>query len=353
MKIITKKKNPNGRRHIYFCGFKIVSYRPPRKIVKTLNHIESQKYGKIYMPIYNSVVELDSSIPDIYNQDGRKMDMFFIRDGVDAHMPYMNKSKYFLWDRFNIGLPVHFYTHNAMLQTMGNPKKRFGWLIESQSISPDSYKIFDNNPGLEKDFDAILTYDDRLLEKLKNSVFLPGCAQVWYGTPMGGGEFLNEKAYENKNKLVSIVSSNKNMCELHNFRIALARKCRAENLADAFGTFDGGSMVKISETLSDYMYSIAIENDITDYFFTEKILNCFAAMTVPIYLGARKIDQFFNPDGIIRITQNDFDDIDKIISRCTREDYMQRLPAIKDNFKRVLEYVNMDDYLYKKLFMEN
>ena len=283
------------------------------------------------------------------------MDMFFLRDGCSAHNPYVYKSQYFLWDRFNIALPVHFYTHGAMLETMGNPKKRFGWLLESSGIVPETYKIFDLHPGLEKDFDAILTYDDRLLDKLNNAVFMPGCAQLWYGVfprDLGGGGTLDEQGYRHKTKNISIVSSDKRMCALHNFRIALAKKCKEENLADTFGTFDGGSMIPIADSLANYRYSIAIENEVTDLFFTEKIVNCFASMTVPIYLGARKIDKFFNPDGIITISENDFDNLPKILQQCTPNDYIQRLPAIKENFFRSLEYANMDDYLYKKLFLK-
>ena len=41
----------------------------------------------------------------------------------------------------------------------------------------------------------------------------------------------------------AIVSSDKTMCDLHNFRIELARFCRRENIADTFGTFDGGKPV--------------------------------------------------------------------------------------------------------------
>ena len=116
---------------------------------------------------------------------------------------------------------------------------------------------------------------------------------------------------------------------------------------DTYGTFDGGSYIKISDSLKDYRYTIAIENDISPYRFTEKILNCFAAMTVPIYIGATKIGDFFNTDGIIQIETLDYEYIDKIIRNCNEEDYAMRTSALIDNYNRVKDYLCVEDYMYK------
>ena len=89
-----------------------------------------------------------------------------------------------------------------------------------------------------------------------------------------------------------------------------------------------------------------IENDISDYFFTERIINCFAAQTIPIYLGARKIQEFFNIDGIICVTEKDLEDVEKILRMCTREYYEEHLEAIKDNYRRAYKYQNVWDTLY-------
>jgi len=159
---------------------------------------------------------------------------------------------------------------------------------------------------------------------------------------------LDAKAYEKKQKDVSIVSSNKENCDLHRFRIDVARRCKKEGIADTFGTFDGGTYSDISESLKEYRYSIIVENTISDYFFCEKITNCFAAQTIPIYLGARKIDEFFNADGIIHIEMKDLNEIENIIKQCDEKEYLSRLPAIMDNYERVQEYLNMDDYLYTR-----
>ena len=73
-------------------------------------------------------------------------------------------------------------------------------------------------------------------------------------------------------------------------------------------------------------------------------------MTIPIYLGATKISQFFNPDGII--TFNIDDDIEKVLSRCTQKEYEARIAAVIDNFDRVKEYFSTMDYMYTK-YLQN
>ncbi len=85
-----------------------------------------------------------------------------------------------------------------------------------------------------------------------------------------------------------------------------------------------------------YRYSIVVENGIEPFYFTEKIMNAFAAQTIPIYLGATEIGRFFNADGIIQIGLDDCNHIENILKRCTPEEYERRLPAVIDNFNRAM-----------------
>ena len=105
--------------------------------------------------------------------------------------------------------------------------------------------------------------------------------------------------------------------------------------------------IKIAESLTNYRYSFAIENNINEFYFTEKLLNCFASMKIPIYLGAEKIDKFFNKDGIIIIKEKDLENIDNIIDKCNKADYEDRKEAILDNFERVKKYLCVEDFLYE------
>ena len=99
-----------------------------------------------------------------------------------------------------------------------------------------------------------------------------------------------------------------------------------------------------------YRYSVVIENQTSEFYFSEKILDCFAAETIPIYLGATQIDKFFNPEGIIKITVEDCNHIEEVLQKCTPEEYEKRLPAVIENFQRVQEYIKFTpfDRIYLK-----
>jgi len=69
-------------------------------------------------------------------------------------------------------------------------------------------------------------------------------------------------------------------------------------------------------------------------------------MTIPVYLGAAKINNIFNPDGIIQF--NETDDIEQVLKKCTKEFYEERIPAVIDNFNRININKSSDDIIYEK-----
>jgi hypothetical protein len=305
----------------------------------------SKPYKRIYLPIYNSNHDLNSEEPSIFNEEGQAMRTFFLRDAQWAHHPSYMQSKYFIWDRYNIGLNTHFYTHNAMLETMGSPVTRYGILWESEALVPKDYTLFTRHKSLAEEFDFIFTFSENLLETLPNARFFPGCASAWYGNKIGGG-IISETAHLTKTKDISILASEKTQTPLHRFRLALARKLKSCKFVDVYGSFDGGLRVQLSKTLTSYRFTFAIENDQKPFFFTERLTSCFASMTLPIYLGATKIEQYFNMDGIIQLKISDLDDIEKILQLCTPAEYERRLPAIIDNYNRAKAFLNANDWLY-------
>lgn len=317
-----------------------------RKAIALFDRMADKHYG--YTPYYYKGAEPCSDEPEIYNRDGERIKVAFLADREFAHRPYYRKQiRHLLWDRYNFGLKTHFYSHYEAFRTVGHPNRRFAMLLESKAIQPHSYKSYlDNKSYFENEFDTVFTYDYEILNELANAKFAPMCSEGWYGTTDENIKATPDN-YKNKDKNISIVSSNKNFCELHRVRSELARKCKTLGIADTFGTFDGGDFVAIEKTLHHYRYSIAIENDISPYFFTEKIIHCFIAQTIPIYLGATKINDFFNPDGIIAISLQDIDNIEEILKQCTSQEYERKLPAILDNYERAKEFEDVIEYMYQ------
>ncbi len=257
-----------------------------------------------------------------------------------------------MFDRYNFGLKTHFYDEKEAFLLVGKPDRRFAMIFESRVIIPRVYKKFIRNRSyIENEFEYIFTHDEEILSTFKNARYVPFGAGYWYG--LHDEAAISPENYLRKDKNISIIASNKKMCRMHFVRQAAARKCLAEGLADTFGRFTGNTGVggdgvwfPTELPFQRYRYSIAIENNITPHYFTEKITNCFIAQTIPIYLGATEIHKFFNPDGIITISLKDIDRLDEVLKQCTPEEYQRRLPAVLDNFERVKQFRRATDYMY-------
>ena len=83
------------------------------------------------------------------------------------------------------------------------------------------------------------------------------------------------------------------------------------------------------------MFHIAVENSRNLNYYTDKIVDCFATKTIPIYWGAPNIEDYFNKDGIIIF--EDEDDLINILNNLTEEDYKNRLEAVEENHILALE----------------
>lgn len=209
-------------------------------------------------------------------------------------------------------------------------------LIEPRSIMPWAYQHMESHWS---DFDFVFTHDDELLKK-------PNARRILWGGVCNYGDYGAAYGDMPKTKNISFVSSDKEMCELHVARKNLARELNGK--VDSMGTFNGGPKVNSEQIYGEYRFSIAFENWISDYWFTEKICNCFAFNTVPIYFGARKIGEFFDERGIIRAES--IDDIRRIVDYLQEngeEEYEKRLPFIEENRKRVAEYENFERWFFK------
>ena len=339
--------NKNDRK--YFAA----KYSILRRNNTNTPYLKSKIYKKIYYPKYSKNTVFNSSQPEIYNKNGSRLTTLYFRSDTNV-IGFQNiTGEYLFSDKYNIALDYHLYADTCMLEKMGNPKKCYGIFSEPKAMSPLPYAMFEQNKDLYKDFDLIFAHSEKVLDTWDNARPFAYFTSVWHMLSDENGN-LAKDWYEKKTKDISIVSSNKQACTLHKFRYELAKKCKREHLADTYGTFDGGRLVNVEEYLDNYRYSIVVENDIEAYWFTEKIVNCFATMTIPVYIGATKIGEFFNEDGIIRITEKDFDNIDKILKQCTKEEYEARIDILKENFEKSKQFCGSSwDRLYKKYLKED
>jgi hypothetical protein len=101
-----------------------------------------------------------------------------------------------------------------------------------------------------------------------------------------------------------------------------------------------------NEGLEPYMFSIAIENSVSDYYWTEKIMDCFSTKTIPIYRGC-DVSKWFNSDGIIYFKTHE--ELQHIINnKLTKEFYESKKEAIEENFNKARNvYYSPEDFVFK------
>lgn len=224
---------------------------------------------------------------------------------------------------------------DAYVTTDKLAKKSIAMLIEPRSIQPSIYDYMEKHGNR---FRYVFTHDSILLNSLDNAKLI-----------LFGGVY--DEYVESKTKDISMVSSDKEMCPLHIIRKELCRTLKNNPKVDCYGTIDGGKKQTTQKILSPYKYSVVIENYIDDYWFTEKICNCFANRVIPIYYGAKKIADFFNPLGIIQL-DDPFEAIDVINSLDVNKDYLKRLSGVIYNHELVKRFRCFEDWFhteYKEL----
>ena len=102
------------------------------------------------------------------------------------------------------------------------------------------------------------------------------------------------------------------------------------------------------------MFSLVIENVRQDWWFTEKLLDCFALGVVPIYWGCPDIGRFFDTKGMI-IVKN-INEIKQAIIDLTssgKDIYKEKRESIDKNFELFKQYAITDDWLYHNIFKKH
>jgi hypothetical protein len=257
------------------------------------------------------------------------------------------KPEFFEWNRSE-GIANVVIDNQIMSFNPVSSEKNFGWFCESSEILPGLKDYLrDNIALLKRKFVKIFTSDYEIIS-WDASFFIfnpPGSNLPW--TPK------NKFGLHEKNKMCSMICSSKAMTTGHKIRLDVAEKYRSN--FDLFGGAAGSPRIgegsgpnrdwwrSKEEALLRYRFSIVFENAKIDKYYTEKITDCFALGTIPIYWGTDKIVEDFNSDGIIK-WEDGFD-----FSKLTNELYEERIEAVKDNLERVKKMNFSDDLLYDKI----
>ena len=221
-------------------------------------------------------------------------------------------------------------------------KKNIALMLEGPEINRNYYDYISNN---NNKFDLVLTFVKALLDRGEN-----------YKLNLYGTCWLHDSYIKiwSKSKLCSMITSNKTATSGHKFRHDITNYITQNNLhVDIYGGKylylpHGNTKAFASDhtarhitngkinALKDYMFSITIENSKDDYYFTEKLIDCFLTGTIPIYYGCPSIGNFFNINGIIVI--NSLDDLSSVLPTLNDELYYKIKPYIEDNYNKAQQY---------------
>ena len=257
----------------------------------------------------------------------------FCGDNLEPSSSALNATKHVQWVYDGSG-EVNIYVSQRALDALNDTsgKPTYIWLLESKQIIPQYYQwIIDNYEFVTSRVDGIFSCDKELCAKYPKISYSVINAVPW----------VQDRKVHEKTKLVSMIASNKRMCEGHARRLQFVDKFRDK--LDFYGR--GFNEISCKEDgLRDYMFSVGIENAVYDTYFTEKLTDCFACGTIPIFYGCKGVTEYFNEDGIIFLDDN-FD-----LSTLTKDLYYSKMDAIKDNFERSINFPVAEDYLYLNYF---
>lgn len=242
--------------------------------------------------------------------------------------------KYFTYAKNKIK-DITIYVDEGIFTGLKTPNDhiKIAWIVESSGIIPqivESIKL--NYKEVSNQYTYLFTNDESILSLADNFHYMPVT-----------GYWIKDPKIHSKDRLCSMVCSNKNMCDGHAYRLYWANKLK--NKLDLFGR-GIRDFEKKEDVLSDYMFSVTMENSKYNSYWSEKILDCFLCGTIPIYHGAGNIGDFFVEDGIIELNDT-FD-----VSNLSPELYLSKEDAIIENYNRALKYNCIEDIMWENYLIK-
>jgi hypothetical protein len=260
-----------------------------------------------------------------------------IIDHAFTHVKYCGDPAYecpwFEWDRT---LPIK--STEVVIVTEANitnpqiynvPNIKYAWLLECREYLGHNYDWIKHNYHY---YNNVLTHDKDLLKQIPNALWQPY-----------GGCWIPQKDCsidKEKSKLISTILSGKMFLSGHRLRHKVFNEIKQ---IDFYGNYVKPIQFKI-EALKDYKYHLCIENSQIPGYFTEKLIDCFATGTVPIYWGDPLIHEVFDTSGMIIV--NSFNDILNVIDSLDKIEYESFKIGIKNNFEIAKKYVLPENYMY-------
>jgi hypothetical protein len=303
-------------------------------------------HRKGHVDIKNVVYKIDDCVLDKTEQSEMKQPKYKInlidanltgQEGLSKHIsPQSGWGRNIENDDYEIAIYTDTMCFNKQID---DSKVNFAWLIEPPVINGENYTQI---VEIQNKFKKIFSHHFNLKDKVNNFEFIPH-----------GGTWLKgeDVAVHEKNKNINFIYSDKQWKHGHRLRHTLAEHLKNAGLdVDHYGSGSENKIEVSKEIGNNYRFSIVIENSIENDYFTEKIIDCFLAGTIPIYWGTRNIKKYFNEDGIIFLPDSDewgfdFNKTIDLLKTLNDEYYQSKMNHILDNFRRAKNYIHPEKFI--------
>ena len=154
-----------------------------------------------------------------------------------------------------------------------------------------------------------------------------------------------------KTKLMSVITSNKAFTKGHRERIEFVHKLK-EHYGDKLDMFGWGfnGFENKWDVIAPYKYHIALENNSTPYYWTEKLADSYLGNAFPIYFGAENVDEFFSKDSFLAIDIHDVEGAIKKIDAVISEDLATKNASAVEAAKQlVLDKYNLFNLIVEQI----
>jgi hypothetical protein len=197
-------------------------------------------------------------------------------------------------------------------------------------------------------YDLILAYDPRILTLPNSQEFCP------VGTWVDSGLILDKKDQ------ITFLMSSKIWTKEHRMRFMIMDRFGKKTNIGPFDWYWHRSPPRVADKNSFFTnakFHIVTENQVMPNMYSEKLLDCFATKTVPIYYGCTNIDKYFNINGILQF--NTIEELEKIFDNLQPDDYNKMLPYIEENYNLSRPYwensihQRIESLIEGKFFNEN
>ncbi|OPX65844.1 MAG: Glycosyltransferase family 10 (fucosyltransferase) [Methanomassiliicoccales archaeon PtaB.Bin215] len=217
------------------------------------------------------------------------------------------------------------------------------------------------NPFFLRQFHSVMTFQSKVIHR---NVIRGQPALPWYVGMRWDGERrrwkedcpldydkLKALSDPKKDRLVSVITSDKTMTKGHRERLAFVRRLEKEfgNDLDVFITSNNGLEDKW-DAIGRYRYHITIENGVFPDYWSEKMADPLLGLCHPIYHGCPNISDYFPEGSFTPFDFRKFDSALETIRETVYSDARERgLPALHEAKRMVMDEYNPFPTLVKTL----